>query len=114
MKPWQIVIGVLLFAAVTVVLYVWGLQKSMRQSEDLPRNLLHACGSRVVRYLKKHKTITAAEIARLIEGVKVQQVWSRKRLTVQDGKEFAPQVITFLLDQEFIEKAGKDSYRRRP
>lgn len=113
MKTWQIIIGVLLFAAAGAVLYVWGLKKSLSQQEDLTRSLLSACGSRVVRYLKKHETITAEEIARQIAGVTIRRVWSRNRVKVQDAKTFAPEVIAFLLDQQYIQSAGKDTYRRR-
>lgn len=111
MTIWQIILGVAMFAAATAVLYAWGLAKSDRQGDDMARSLLHACGSRVVKYLKKHDTITGAEAAAQISGVTVRQVWSRKRLTVQDGKEFAPQVMAFLLDQQYIESVGKDTYR---
>lgn len=107
----QVILGVLLFAAVTAVLYAWGLSKSLGQQEDLTRNLLSACGSRVVRHLKKHDTITEAETAALIEGMTVGQFWSRKKLKVQDGKKVAGQVIDFLLGQQYIESAGKGAYR---
>ena len=111
MNSWQFIVGVLMFAAVTAVLYVWGLKKSTNQQEELPRNLLHACGSKVVKHLKKHDTMTTAEIAQKIEGTTVRQFWSRNRLTVQSGKAFAPEVIKFLLDQQYIQSAGHDSYR---
>lgn len=107
----QIILGVLLFAAVTAILYAWGLSKSMGQQQDLTRNLMNACGSRVVKYLKKNGTITASQIAQLIQGVKVGQFWSRKKLQVQDGKKVSKQVIDFLLEQQYIENAGKEGYR---
>ena len=107
----QVILGVLLFAVATAVLYAWGLSKSLGQQADLARNLLGACGSRVVKYLKRHDTITDAEVAKQIEGVTVGQFWSRKRLKVQDGKKLAPQVVDFLLEQQYIEEAGKGTYR---
>ena len=103
--------GILMFAAVTAALYVWGLRKSMAQQSDLTRYLMNACGSRVVRYLKKHPTITAAQVAKEIEGVKAGQFWSRNRLQVENGKKVSGQVIDFLLDQQYIEPAGRDTYR---
>lgn len=111
MTTGQVILGVLMFAAVTAVLYAWGLSKSLGQQEDLTRNLLSACGSRVVKYLKKHDTITTAEAAELIEGVTVGQFWSHKKLKVQDGKKVAGQVIDFLLGQQYIESASKGAYR---
>ncbi|MBR3867103.1 MAG: hypothetical protein IKM54_04850 [Butyricicoccus sp.] len=107
----HIIIGILLFAAATAVLYAWGLSKSMRQQQDMTRNLLHACGSRVVKYLKKHDTITEKQIAKEIEGVRIGQFWSKKKLQVQDGKKVSGEVIKFLLEQQYMESAGKGVYR---
>jgi len=113
MTMWQIIAGVLLFAAVTAVLYVWGLKKTLGQQEDLTRALLNACGSRVLKYLKKHDTITVREIERQIAGVTVRQFWSRKRLTVQAPDKVSGQVIGFLLDQQYIQPAGRDCYKKK-
>lgn len=113
MKIGQMILGILLFALATAVLYVWGLKKSVGQREDLDRSLMSACGSRVVRYLKKHDTITEAETAALIEGMTVGPFWSRQKLRVQDGTKVSGQVIAFLLDQLYIEPAGDGSYRRK-
>ena len=54
----QIVLGILLFAVATAVLYVWGLKKSMTQEADLERILLNKCAGTVVKYLRKHGSIT--------------------------------------------------------
>ena len=77
----------------------------------MTRNLLHACGSRVIKYLKKHDTITEKQIAKEIEGVRIGQFWSKKKLQVQDGKKVSGEVIKFLLEQQYIESAGKGAYR---
>lgn len=111
MTTFQIIVGIVCVALVTAVLYVWGLRKSVNGQQDLNRRLLSACGSRVVRALKKQPTITRAEIAKLIEGITVGPAWSRSRVKVEKGEGFAPQVIAFLLDQLYIEKAGSDSYK---
>ena len=111
MSTGQIILGIALFAAATAILYVWGLKKSMSQQEDLERSLMSACGSRVVKHLKKHGTITKAEAAQLIDGMTAGPFWSRRRVKVQDGKKAAGQVIEFLLDQQYIELAGDGGYR---
>ena len=107
----RVILGVLLFAVATAILYAWGLGKSMDQKTDLARNLLSACGSRVVKRLKKQETLTEREIAQLIEGVTVGQFWSRNKIKVQDGRKVAPQVIEFLVEQQYIEPTGKGAYR---
>ena len=55
MSPWQIAVGILLFALASAVLYAWGLAKAADQEDTLHRNLMHACGSRVVKQLKKQQ-----------------------------------------------------------
>ena len=113
MNLWKAIAGIVMFAAVTAVLYVWGLKKSMGQQEDMSRSLLHACGSKVLRHLKKHPTVSRAEIAGLIEGTTVHPMWSRHRMSVKHGKEYAPQVIAFLLDQQYIQPDGDENFRLR-
>ena len=111
MSTGQIILGILLFAGAGAILYAWGLKKSMDQREDLQRSLMSACGSRVVKHLKKHGTVTKAEVAALVEGLTVGPFWSRHKVRVQDGKKVSGQVIDFLLDQQYIEATGDGSYR---
>lgn len=111
MSKGMIVLGIFMFAVVTAVLYVWGLRKSMFQGEDLTRILLNRCGNKVVKYLRKHETITDAEIAREIKGIKAGEFWSKKRMVVQDPEKFVSEVTSFLLDQQYIEVVGKKKYR---
>ena len=111
MSTGQIILGIALFAVAAAILYAWGLKKSLDQQEDLERSLMSACGSRVVKYLKKHGTVTKAEVAELIGGTTVGPFWSRRKLTVQEPEKFTGQVVSFLLDQQYIEPAGGKTYR---
>ncbi len=111
MSTMQIVVGIAMFAVAGAIVYAWGLKKSMDQQEDLQRSLMSACGSKVVKYLKKHDTITKGEIAELISGISVGPFWSRQKVKIQNGKQAADQVITFLLEQQYLEPAGKNKYR---
>ena len=111
MTTGQIILGIALFAVAGAVLYAWGLKKSLDQREDLERSLMSACGSRVVKHLKKHGTVTGNEVAELIGGITVGPFWSRHKVRVQDGKKVSGQVIDFLLDQQYIEATGDGSYR---
>lgn len=111
MNAWEIIVGILLFALVTMILYIWGLKKSL--GKDLERDLMSACGSRVIKYLKKHDTITEAETAALIEGITAGPFWSKEKATIQDGKKAAPQVLTFLTEQLYIEKISGGRFKLR-
>lgn len=87
----QIVLGILLFALATAVLYVWGLKKSMTQEADLERILLNKCAGTVVKYLRKHGSITQKEMPPLIQGVRAGMFWSKNRIRVQDPGRLCPQ-----------------------
>ena len=111
MSTGQIILGIALFAVAAAILYAWGLKKSIDQQEDLERSLMSACGSRVVKHLKKHGAVTKADVARLIDGITVGPFWARHKVRVQDGNQVAGQVIAFLLDQQYIETIDGGSYR---
>ncbi len=110
MSTGTIILGIVLFAAAGAVLYAWGLAKSLNQREDLERGLKSACGSRIVKYLKKHDTLTEAEAAKLIEGVTVGPFWSRNKVKVTNGKQFIEPVLKFLIEQQYIEKQSGGRY----
>ena len=55
MSTGQMILGILGFALVTAILYVWGLRRSMTQSADLERILLSKSAGKVVHYLKVHR-----------------------------------------------------------
>ncbi len=110
MSAFTIIVGILLFAAAGAILYAWGLAKAMNQREDLAQGLKSACGSRIVKYLKKHDSVTEKEAAGLIEGVTVGPFWSKNKVKVTNGKQFAGAVLTFLTEQQYIEREADGSY----
>ena len=109
----QIILGIVLFALVTAVLYVWGLKKSYTQGADLERILLSKSAGRVVSYLKKNEEITLSQMAQLCTGVKAGQFWSRQKAAVQDPRAFAPKLAQYMVEQLLLEKVSNNSYRLR-
>ena len=107
----QIVLGIGLFALATAVLYVWGLKKSVTQSSDLQRILLHKSACAVVNYLKKHGTIDEAEMARQITGIRAGMFWSRKRAAIQNPQQFVPRLADYLTGQQLVEPMPGGKYR---
>ena len=112
MSIWRIISGILLFAAVTAVLYTWGLKKSVSQMEDLERILLSKGCSRVMKYLNQHYAIDLKEMSRLVQGLKAGMFWSKNRVEVQDPLEFSGKLAGFMLEQRLLEKAGGNQYRK--
>ena len=63
------IIGVLLFALATIIIYSWGLIKQRNQSKDLMNLLFSKGNSKVNKYLKKNEYITAAEVENMCAGL---------------------------------------------
>ena len=113
MNTLETILGILAFAVVIAVLYVWGLKKSYTQGADLERILLSKSAGKVVHYLKKHEEITLSQMAQLCTGVKAGQFWSRQRAMVQNPKTFAPKLAQYMVEQLLLEKVSNNSYRLR-
>ena len=104
MNTLETILGILAFAVVMAVLYVWGLKKSYTQSADLERILLSKSAGKVVNYLKKNEEITLSQMA---------QLWSRQKAAVQNPKAFAPKLAQYMVEQLLLEKVSNSSYRLR-
>ncbi len=110
MSTEKIIIYVLLFALATIIVYIWGLKKSLSKGSDLERMMLSSCGGKVVKFIKKHGSVSKAQIAEIISGIKVGPAWSKNKLTVTDGEAAADAVIEFLISQQYIIKKSDDCY----
>lgn len=113
MNTLETILGILAFAVVIAVLYVWGLKKSYTQSADLERFLLSKSAGKVVNYLKKNEEITLSQMAQLCTGVKAGQFWSRQRAMVQNPKTFAPKLAQYMVEQLLLKKVSNGRYRLR-
>jgi hypothetical protein len=111
MSKWQIAVGILLFAAVTMLLYLWGMRKTLSRGRDLSRMLTGKCANKVLKYLKKNETISSSEMEKLVSDVTAGEVWSRRRAKVQEPKTFTVGLIQWMLTQHYIESAPAGRYR---
>lgn len=114
MNLMKIALGILAFAVITAVLYVWGLRRSATQTSDLERNLLSKGAAQVLKYLKTHETIGEAETAELVKGLRASLPWSRQRIAVEDPKTFACRLLEFMTEQLYLERLPDGRCRRRP
>ena len=113
MSLWKVVLGILAFAVVTAVLYVWGLRRSAAQASDLERRLLSKGASRVRRRLKTCGVIGERETAALVTGLRASLPWSRRRAAVEDPAEFARRLLAYLTEQRYLEALPDGRYRLR-
>ncbi|MDD6102730.1 MAG: hypothetical protein PUB67_06470 [Clostridiales bacterium] len=103
----KIVAGILAFALVTVIIYMWGLSKQMRSEQDL-NNMIMAKGTGIVlKYLKSHDYITKKDIINLFkDGIKVKLFYSRNVAAVNDTDKFSESVIEYMIKTGQLVKEG--------
>ena len=86
---------ILLFALATMIIYAWGLWRSVRQNQDLS-NLLAAKGvSKVKKALRKKSGLTLKELT-------AKQPFSRQQIAVTDPKEFLNSILPYMVRQKMI------------
>ena len=107
---------VLLFALATMIIYAWGLWRSLRQQQDLS-NMLSAKGiSKVKKALKKNGAMTEKELEPFIKNLTAKQPFSREQITVTDPKQFLDSILPYMIKQKMItetQKNGKAVYQLR-
>lgn len=112
MSLWQMIGLGAVFAVLAAVLFIWGIKKEEDPNTAVERKMMNAAGSKVEKYLKKHDTVTTAEIEELVKGTKVKKAWSRQVLQVQNSHAFTKTLVKFLLEQQVMESAGgRDTYK---
>ena len=101
---------VLLFALVTIIVYAWGLWRSVRQNQDLS-NLLASKGvAKVRKALRKNKALTLKELEPFVKNLTAKQPFSRQQLAVTDPEEFLESILSYMIRQKMITES-KESGR---
>ena len=107
---------VLLFALVTIIVYAWGLWRSVRQNQDLS-NMLAAKGvSKVKKALRKNKALTLKELEPFVKDLTAKQPFSREQIAVTDPKQFLDSILPYMIKQKMITEThenGKAVYQLR-
>ena len=93
---------VLLFALATMIIYAWGLWRSVRQNQDLS-NMLAAKGvSKVKKALRKNKALTLKELEPFVKDLTAKQPFSRQQISVTDPEEFLNSILPYMVRQKMI------------
>ena len=93
---------VLLFALASMIIYAWGLWRSVRQNQDLS-NLLASKGvAKVRKALRKNKALTLKELEPFVKNLTAKQPFSRQQLAVTDPEEFLESILSYMIRQKMI------------
>ena len=106
MKITTIIMGVILFAIATMIIYGWGLVKQKNQTSDLMGLLFGKGEEKVKKYLKKQETITAADVEWMCDGLEAKLPFSASRAVVKNKKDFARQLLDYMVKTGQLEKDG--------
>ncbi|MCO7162790.1 hypothetical protein NIA04_05165 [Anaerostipes hadrus] len=106
MKLSTAIIGIVLFAIATMILYGWGIVKQKNQTNDL-MNLLFSKGQdKIKKYLKQNEYITISQVEQICEGLEAKQPFSRNRAVVKDKRDYAKKLVEYMLKTNQLEKEG--------
>lgn len=98
---------VLLFALATMIIYTWGLWRTMRQKQDLSNMLCSKGISKVRKALKKNGPMTAEQLEPFVKDLTASQPFSREKLAVTDTKQFLSSILPYMIKQKMITAEGE-------
>ena len=106
MKLSTAIIGIVLFAIATMILYGWGIVKQKNQTNDL-MNLLFSKGQdKIKKYLKQHEYVTISQVEQICEGLEAKQPFSRNKAVVKDKRDYAKKLVEYMLKTNQLEQEG--------
>ena len=79
---------VLMFAVATMIIYGWGLWRTMHQKQDLSNMLCSKGISKVKKALKKNKSLTKKELEPFVKDLTAKQPFNSERIGVTDPNAF--------------------------
>ncbi|MCI6857827.1 MAG: hypothetical protein MR867_00840 [Eubacterium sp.] len=95
---------VLLFAIATMIIYGWGLWRSLRQNQDL-NNMLTSKGiSRIKKALRKNGKMTKKELEPFVKNLTAKQPFGRERIGVTNPSQFLNSLLPYMVKQEMIKE----------
>ena len=88
MKISTVIIGIALFAIVTMILYGWGIVKQKNQTSDL-MNLLFSKGQdKIKKYLKQNEYITISQVEQICDAKKLVEYMLKTNQLEQEGSRY--------------------------
>jgi len=109
MKILFVIVGILMFAAVTVLLYIWGLKKAGSEKSDLMSGLFSKGEKKVIRALRE-KPRSYSELKKMLEGTKVRLFYSRQTAQVQDAEKFSTALLNAMVEKHIIVEEFKEKH----
>lgn len=107
------IVQVLLVMIVVMFLYAWGYVKQQRQSQELILQLEKKGKKKIIKALKKRKSMSKKEIEQELTDLKASLFYSKNKAFVKDSKFIAERIIKQLIESDIIyidNKGGNEKY----
>lgn len=108
-----IIVGVILFAFASAILYMIGLKKKMNEDKRLFDMLLNNGAYRVVKYLKTQESITLKGIGYVIKDISAKEFASSKKAVIKDGRAFQDTLLEYMLKEGYIVGAPGNEKKKK-
>lgn len=89
---------VLMFAVATMIIYGWGLWRTMHQKQDLSNML---CSKGISKVKKK-------ELEPFVKDLTAKQPFNSERIGVTDPNAFLDSILPYMLKQKMIKEIRED------
>lgn len=106
MNTITIIIGVILFALATMVVYAWGMVKQKNQTQDLMRLLFSKGEGLIKKQLKKKEHITMADVEAMSKDLSAGFLFSKNKAVVKDTKDFSEKLVEYMVKTGQVRKEG--------
>lgn len=97
------ILGIILFAVATMIIYSWGYVKEQRAPYELAQKLNKKAEKKIMDGLRCNDFLTIKEITKLLKGLKVSNFGSRKKLVVEEPKKLSKSVLNNMVEKGTIE-----------
>lgn len=113
MELWKIALGIVAFAFVTIIIFMWGLRKQINSQQELNNMLLSKGVSIVKKHLKKNEYITKKELMEKTRGMKARRFYSRAVATVSDPAVYCDGVLSYMVKTgQLVEEGNRYKLRK--
>ena len=108
------IIGILLFALVTAILFAVGMAKERDKQQDLSVKLYVAGEKKVKKLLSRNGKMTKIELQEALTGLKAGLFYSREKAIIQDPSAFTKNLLEQMEKRHIIvlqTEKGKKYYK---
>lgn len=102
----QTIIYILLFAIATIIIYIWGLLKEQRKSNDLFDILYRKGEKAVINAFKVKGCLSKKDIENELLNLKSSLFYTKDKLVITDPSHFAKILIGKMLNDGIILKTS--------